>query len=87
MESYNPEEWYTPPQALERLSKNSGGKTIHESYLRTLAKNGKIERLKIAEKYSLYKKRDIDSYIVGNRGKKWQKDNTEPAKSVADEAA
>lgn len=85
MQSYNPEEWYTPPQALERLSKNSGNKVIHESYLRTLAKAGKIERLKIAEKYSLYRKSDIDSYVVVDRGKKWAKNNrkTQPSENAA----
>ena len=70
MLSYNPEEWYTPPQALDRLSKNSNNKKIDEAYLRKLAKAGKVERIKIAEKYSLYKKSDVDGYVVADRGKK-----------------
>jgi hypothetical protein len=81
---YNPEEWYTPPQALERLSMNSGGKKIHESYLRTLAKVGKIERLKIADKYSLYKKSDIDGYIVVGRGQKWSTGKRKPSEEHRD---
>jgi len=72
---YNPAEWYTPAQARQKLSENSGGKEIDESYLRTLAKIGKIERLVLGPKYSLYKKSQIDEYEVKGRGEKWSKNN------------
>jgi hypothetical protein len=81
MENYNPAEWYTPEEALKKLSDNSEGKKIDESYLRTLAKIGKVERLKLGPKYSLYKKSQIDEYKVMGRGEKWSKNNKkkEPA--------
>ena len=75
MENYNPAEWYTPEQARQKLSENSGGKPIHESYLRTLAKIGKVERLVLGPKYSLYRKSQIDEYQVVGRGEKWSKNN------------
>jgi hypothetical protein len=75
MEDYNPAEWYTPAQARQRLSENSGGKEIDESYLRTLAKIGKVDRLVLGPKYSLYRKSQIDTYKVTGRGEKWSKNN------------
>lgn len=74
MENYNPAEWYTPDAALKKLSENSN-KQVDESYLRTLAKLGKIKRLKMGERFSLYKKSDIDGYVIVGRGEKWSKNN------------
>lgn len=87
MENYNPAEWYTPEQARQKLSENSGGKPIDESYLRTLAKIGKVERLKLGPKYSLYKKSQIDEYEVVGRGEKWSKNNKKTEKPLSEEAA
>jgi hypothetical protein len=89
MENYNPAEWYTPAQARQKLSENSGGKEIDESYLRTLAKIGKVERLVLGPKYSLYRKSQIDEYEVKGRGEKWSKNNKkgESTKSKGKNAA
>ncbi len=69
MQDYNPAEWYTPEQALKKLSENSN-KQVDESYLRTLAKIGKVKRLKMGDRFSLYKKSDIDPYVIESRGQK-----------------
>lgn len=67
--SVNLEDWYTPADAAKRLSANSG-KEIDVSYVRTLARYGKIEVLRIGTQMRLYKKSDVDSYIVEERGDK-----------------
>jgi hypothetical protein len=68
-ENVNLAEWYSATAAAERLSKNSG-KSINSSYPRKLAEYGKVRTLKISERYILYNKEDIDSYIVEERGEK-----------------
>lgn len=73
-QEYDPVEWYTPAEALKKLSENSN-KQIDDSYLRTLVKIGKIERFKMGSRFSLYKKSDIDSYVIAGRGEKWSKNN------------
>jgi hypothetical protein len=65
----NLDEWYNPSEAAERLTANSGRK-IDTSYVRTLARYGKIRTLKLGERASLYFKSDVDSYIVEDRGEK-----------------
>jgi hypothetical protein len=65
-------QYYTPAQAAERLSENSG-KKVDTSYVRTLAKYGKLTPLKINSRLSLYPKKEVDAYVVearGNRGRK-----------------
>jgi len=62
-------EWYSATAAAERLSKNSG-KPISSSYPRKLAEYGKVRTLKISERNVLYNKKDIDEYIVEERGEK-----------------
>jgi hypothetical protein len=68
-EPFNLDEWYTPTQAAERLTANSG-KTVDISYVRTLARYGKIRAFQISERVRLYCKGDVDSYIVEERGEK-----------------
>lgn len=62
-------QWYTAPQALERLKANSG-KDIDGRYLRYLAKSGKVECHVISERVRLYSRVQIDSYVVEERGTK-----------------
>lgn len=66
---FNMNEWYSPTEAAQRLTANSG-KEIDTSYVRTLARYGKVRFYKISARSSLYYKPDIDSYIVEDRGEK-----------------
>jgi hypothetical protein len=68
-EPFNLDEWYTPTQAAERLTANSG-KKIDISYVRTLARYGKIRSFQISERIRLYSRNDVDNYIVEERGEK-----------------
>jgi len=68
-ESFRLDEWYTPTQAAERLTANSG-KKIDISYVRTLARYGKIHSFQISERVRLYSKVDVDGYVVEERGEK-----------------
>src|SRR5947209_17928905 len=65
----NLEEWYNPTDAAKRLTANSG-KEIGVDYVRTLARYGKVETLELSPRIRLYKRADIDSYIVEERGEK-----------------
>jgi hypothetical protein len=70
----NLDEWYTNDQAVKRLSENSG-RLIDRNYPRTLARYGKVETLDIGTGSKLYKKSDIDVYVVDTkRGRKPKKD-------------
>lgn len=70
----NLDEWYTNDQAVKRLSENSG-RLIDRNYPRTLARYGKVETLDIGTGSKLYKKSDIDAYVVDTkRGRKPKKD-------------
>jgi len=62
-------EWYNPTEAAARLSSNSG-REIDVSYVRTLARYGKIATLQISPRIHLYRKADVDNYIVEDRGEK-----------------
>lgn len=68
-EIFNLQDWYGPKDAAERLSANSG-KPIDMSYVRTLARYGKIRSYQISERVRLYRKEDIDNYVVEERGEK-----------------
>lgn len=81
MENYNPEEWYTPADAKERLKQNSGGKNIPESYIRSLVRKGVVKTLKLGPRYNLYWKATIDNYIVEDRGQKAARAKKDKAKS------
>ena len=62
-------EWYTSEQACKRLTANSG-KPIDSSYLRYLARESRVATKKLSERARLYKRADIDSYVVEARGQK-----------------
>lgn len=68
-EVFNLQDWYNPKEAAERLSANSG-KSIDMSYVRTLARYGKIRSYQISDRVRLYRKEDIDKYVVEERGEK-----------------
>ena len=70
MQEYDPAEWYTSEVALKKLIENSNGKNIGSAYLRSLARQGKIKRIKLGENFSIYNKAQTDVYKVGARGEK-----------------
>ncbi len=78
-ELINPAEWYDAAQAADRLTRNSG-KPIDHSYVRTLARYGKIRSLKLGSRASLYYKEDVDHYIVEERGEKSARARRQAAK-------
>ena len=78
----NLDDWYTNDQAVKRLSENAG-RPIDRNYPRTLARYGKVETLDIGTGSKLYKKKDIDNYVVSTtRGRKSTK-REKPKEAVA----
>lgn len=75
----NMAEWYSPTEAAARLTANSG-KDIDTSYVRTLARYGKVRFYRISSRSSLYYKPDIDSYVVEERGEKSARAKRQKAK-------
>lgn len=69
MNEINLDEWYNATDAAARLSATSGRK-IDTSYVRTLARYGKIRFIKFSSRGSLYYKPDVDAYMVEERGVK-----------------
>lgn len=69
MEQYTIDDWYTAGRAAEVLSKKSR-RAVRPDYLRSLARLGKITTKKIGERTTLYLKKDVDAYIVEERGEK-----------------
>lgn len=68
-ELINLADWYNPTEAAKRLAANSG-KPVEVSYVRTLARYGKVRTYRISERVRLYYKADIDNYVVEERGEK-----------------
>jgi hypothetical protein len=62
----NMEEWYTHEQALARLIENAG-RPIDRNYPRTLAKYNKVDVLELGKRTRMYRKRDIDAYVVSTK--------------------
>jgi hypothetical protein len=60
------DEWYTNDEAVKRLSENAG-RPIDKNYPRTLARYGKVDVLDIGTGAKLYRRRDIDNYVVQSR--------------------
>jgi hypothetical protein len=63
------EDWYTAAAAAEVLTQKSN-KQVKPAYLRTLAREKKVQTKKIGPRTTLYRKADVDAYIVEDRGKK-----------------
>jgi hypothetical protein len=68
-ENINLSEWYNPTEAAAVISRNSG-KVVKPDYVRKLAQYGKIKKLKISDRASLYWKADVDKVLVEERGEK-----------------
>ncbi len=71
-------DWYNAADAAKRLTANSG-KPIDVSYVRTLARYGKVTHMKLGTHAALYLKKDIDAYIVEDRGEKIARLNRQKA--------
>jgi hypothetical protein len=70
MAAINMNDWYTFDQALEKLNDNR--KTVKEvdrNYIHSLVRYGKIHVRKVGRS-SLYLRKDVDSYVVEERGEK-----------------
>jgi len=61
--------WYTAGAAAKRLAENSN-RHINTSYVRQLAEKGLVDTLPLGPRTTLYKKEQIDNYIVEARGVK-----------------
>ena len=57
------EEWITSRDAAEILTENSGHQ-VSDSYVRLLGSKGKLETLRIDARTKLYKRSDVESYVV-----------------------
>lgn len=62
-------EWYDAATAAAIISRNSN-KQIDTDYVRKLSQYGKIRKIKINTRASLYWKEDVDRYRVKERGVK-----------------
>jgi len=65
----NLHEWYDAATAAAVISRNSK-RQIDTDYVRKLAQYGKIRKIKINDRASLYWKEDVDTYRVKERGVK-----------------
>jgi hypothetical protein len=63
------DQYYTAKEAAVVLTKNSG-KKIDASYVRMLAKYGKLTPRRINTRLNLYPKAEVDAYVVEDRGEK-----------------
>ncbi len=59
--------YYTPEEAAKVMSKNSR-RPVSATYVRQLAHYGKIPRVKINDRLSVYPREDIENYIVKGPG-------------------
>jgi hypothetical protein len=59
--------YYTPEEAAKVMSKNSK-RSVSATYVRQLAHYGKIPRVKINNRLSVYPREDIENYIVKDPG-------------------
>lgn len=64
------ERWVTGKEALEILKANSGRDDIPESYVRTLARDGKVAVMELDKRTNLYRFSDLEGYVVRRRGVK-----------------
>ncbi len=61
------ERWITASEATAILRKNSGRDDIPTSYIRSLARSGKVETKPLDGRTVLYKSSDVESYVVQRR--------------------
>jgi len=79
-------EWYDAATAAAIISRNSN-KQIDTDYVRKLAQYGKIRKVKINNRASLYWKEDVDRYRVKDRGVKSGEASRKRAEKKEKEAA
>jgi hypothetical protein len=63
------EQWISGREAMVILKRNSGREDIADSYLRLLARQGKIESRPIDGRTNEYKLSDVEAYRVERRSK------------------
>lgn len=63
------ERWITGKEATELLRKNSGRADISDTYIRSLARAGKVATKPLDGRTNVYKYSDIASYRVEHRDK------------------
>jgi hypothetical protein len=61
------EEWLTAREATALLKKNSGRQDIPDTYIRSLARLGKIASKPLDGRTNGYLKSDVEAYRVGRR--------------------
>ena len=67
-ERVNWNDYYTPEEAAEVLTKNSQ-KEVKKDYLRTLIRYGVFEPKKLGN-INMYLRSEVDAYVVEERGEK-----------------
>ena len=63
------ERWLTSREATDMLRHNSGRTDIPDSYIRSLARMGKVETKQLDGRTVLYRARDLENYKVERRNK------------------
>lgn len=61
------ERWLTAREATATLKKNSGREDIPDSYIRSLARLGKVETKEFDGRTVLYRASDVENYKVRRR--------------------
>ncbi len=67
MNKQKPEVWISGKAALAILKGNSGRNDIPESYIRTLAVKGKVQKRAVAVGVNEYLLSDVENYVVKRR--------------------
>jgi hypothetical protein len=67
MTRQRPETWISGKAALAILKGNSGRDDIPESYIRTLALKGKVQKRAVAPGVNEYLLSDVENYVVKRR--------------------
>jgi hypothetical protein len=79
------ERWITAREATAMLRKNSGRDDIPDSYIRSLARSGKVETKQFDGRTNLYNASQVENYVVQKRdqGKGRGKQETKKAAGAA----
>ena len=68
-QKHQEERWLTSREATDMLRRNSGRADIPDSYIRSLARMGKVETKQLDGRTVLYRARDLENYKVERRDK------------------
>ncbi|SRR6266487_1111537 len=66
---FDPNEWYTSSEAVRKLRENSN-RQLEATYLSSLAYSGKVDSIDSGSGHKLYRRSQVDAYIVKKRGDK-----------------